>query len=156
MDCRAHRRAGACKLSGPNKTKPGAARRRVSEIVGTDQGSNGKNDSGEFPLAPCPRHRSCSANICPMDPEVHRRTHLRGEPVCGMLLELGKQGGEATLGGVLRAEQLQTLTTLAPTLLARWAPLRRAYTKAAKKGSRLRNLLGRHADPSAVEGESDV
>ena len=78
-----------------------------------------------------------------MDRDWRRRAHLKGEPVCGLLLELCKTNGEATLRGVLRAEVADAVVAHAPAMLARYAPLRRASEKAAGSGSRLANLRAR-------------
>jgi len=34
------------------------------------------------PYRECPSFGKCSANICPLDPEQHLRTHVKGEDVC--------------------------------------------------------------------------
>ena len=127
------------------KTTPRAGRLRASVGVGTDQGSNDANDTPRIVPALCPRYDRCSAPVCPLDPAWRLRSHLKGEPVCGLLLELSKTDGEATLRGFLPAEVAQAAITLAPTLLARHAPLRRASEKAAKTGSRLAQLARRRA-----------
>ncbi|MFH1231971.1 MAG: hypothetical protein V1709_10800 [Planctomycetota bacterium] len=34
------------------------------------------------PYRECPSFGKCSANVCPLDPEQHLRTHIKGEDVC--------------------------------------------------------------------------
>ena len=34
------------------------------------------------PYRECPSFNKCSANVCPLDPEQHLRTHVKGEEVC--------------------------------------------------------------------------
>jgi len=34
------------------------------------------------PYRECPSFGKCSANICPLDPEQHLRTYVKGEDVC--------------------------------------------------------------------------
>ena len=138
-------------MSAAQKTKPQACRPRASVNVGTDQGSNAANDTPRIGPALCPRYDRCSAPVCPLDPEWRLRSHLKGEPVCGLLLELSKTGGEATLRGFLPAQVAQVAITLAPALLARHAPLRKAWEKASKTGSRLALLARRRATESGAD-----
>jgi hypothetical protein len=35
----------------------------------------------------CRKYDSCSANICPLDPGIAKRTYASGEPVCPMILD---------------------------------------------------------------------
>jgi hypothetical protein len=44
----------------------------------------------------CPKFTKCSANICPLDNNWNKRTHLKGERVCYFLRELTVKGN---LGG---------------------------------------------------------
>ena len=138
-------------MSAVQKTKPQACRPRASENVGTDQGSNDANDTPEIGASLCPRYDRCSAPVCPLDPDWRLRSHLKGEPVCGLLLEFSKTDGEATLRGFLPAQVAQVAITLAPALLARHAPLRKAWEKASKTGSRLALLARRRATESGAD-----
>lgn len=126
--------------------------------VGTGQSSNGSDDtpSGAPAVGPgvCPRYIRCSASICPLDADWRLRRHLDGESVCGLLLELAKDGGEAVLRASLTAEVVATLTTLAPSILASQGPVRRAYDKASKTGSRLRSFAAQRATWAAA-GEAN-
>lgn len=88
----------------------------------------------------CSRWERCSAPICPLDADWQLRSHLKNEAVCGLLLELAKDGGEATLRGCLPGEVVLAVTTLAPPILAAHGPIRRACQKAASSGSRLRQF----------------
>jgi hypothetical protein len=89
----------------------------------------------------CPRYERCSAPICPLDPDWQQRKHLENEQVCGLLLELAKVGGEATLQSCLPKEVTQAATTLAARIHDAHGPVRRACEKASKSGSRLKNWL---------------
>lgn len=117
--------------------------------VGTGQSSNGCDDtpSEACAVAPgsCPRYTRCSAPICPLDADWRLRRHLEGESVCGLVLELAKDGGEATLRASLTGEVVATLATLAPSILAAQGPVRRAYEKASKTGSRLRSFAAQRS-----------
>lgn len=131
------------------KTKTSAGGLRSSKGVGTGQASNGVEDT---PLGAevlgcraCPRYDRCSAPICPLDPDWRLRSHIENESVCGLLLELSKKDGEATLRACLPGEVAQAVTTLAAPILIAHGPVRRACEKAAKTGSRLKNWHARLA-----------
>ena len=63
----------------------------------------------------CQRFDYCNAPICPLDPDWTRSQHLEGEPVCGLLCELVKSGGEARLRAYVPSEVVQTLAEVFPT-----------------------------------------
>lgn len=129
-------------MSRPEKAKPQAGGLGASFNVRTGQSLNEANNTPEIRSSLCPRYERCSAPICPLDKQWEQRTHIKGEPVCGLLLELAKEGGEANLRGSLPGEAVDRVVGSAPTLLARWAPLRRAFERASKQLSKLR-LVGR-------------
>lgn len=144
LDIRAHCCAGACRLSRAQKAESHGGNRGSLQSVGTGQSSNGSNDTpsrvGGVGPQVCSRWDRCSAPICPLDPDWRLRKHLENEPVCGLLLELAKPAGEATLRACVRAEVAQAAITLAPTILGAVGMVRRACERSAKSGSRMRNL----------------
>lgn len=85
----------------------------------------------------CPRWETCSANICPLDPDWQLRTHLDGERVCLYLTELAKPGGTANLRGVLAPELVEAISTPAPAILGRWNRVKSACNRASRTGSRI-------------------
>ena len=129
-------------MSRAETTTPRAGGLRASGEVGTGQGSNEAKDTPEIRSSLCPRYERCSAPVCPFDREWEKRIHIKGEPVCGLLLELAKDDGEANLRGSLPGQAVDRVVGSAPSLLARWAPLRRAFERASKQLSKLR-LVGR-------------
>jgi hypothetical protein len=49
----------------------------------------------------CPRYNRCSANVCPLDADWRKRTHVRGDEICFFLTESVKDnatGNFASLG----------------------------------------------------------
>jgi hypothetical protein len=88
----------------------------------------------------CSRWQSCSAPVCPLDPDWQLRKHIEYEPTCGLLLELAKPGAEATLGPVLSGEVLARVTEVAPAIMAAHGHIRRACERASRSGSRLRQF----------------
>lgn len=130
-------------------TKPQTGGSEALKVVRAGQGSNGDNDTPTLARTPDPRHCSryqrCSAPICPLDADWRLRKHIDGEPVCGLLLELAKDRGEATLQASLPREVALTVTTLAASILAAHGPVRRACEKAARSGSRLRKFAAQRS-----------
>ena len=49
----------------------------------------------------CSKFENCSAPICPLDPESHKRVYLKNERVCAWVREGVKHHGEAVLSGTL-------------------------------------------------------
>ena len=89
------------------------------------------------PMTACPRFGSCSAPLCPLDPERPRRSHLRGEPVCAYLREFVKADGPARVKRALPQESFQAVAASAAELAARPSPLFHALQRAAHKQSQL-------------------
>lgn len=86
--------------------------------------------------ARCPRFDSCNAPICPLD-DWQRAQHLDGEPVCGLLCELVKDGGEARLRAYLPGALVNTLAEVFPKITARWERVRSRLEQASRTGSKL-------------------
>lgn len=49
----------------------------------------------------CRKYDSCSANICPLDPCIAKRTYAPGEPVCTMILDF-LEGKETPFGEAIK------------------------------------------------------
>jgi hypothetical protein len=88
------------------------------------------------PMKACPRYDTCTAPICPLDPDWHHRSHLPGERVCVWLTELSKPRGEERIRSVL------TWPTADQVVQSRirehgGANLRCALDRASRTGSKL-------------------
>lgn len=100
----------------------------------------------------CGKFNSCSANICPLDPDWKSRTHQPGERICLWLRELSKAGGFETLAGALRGDIAPAIERASCDILHRYGPIRRALQRSAHTGSRVRNnhtakMHDRHGKP---------
>lgn len=89
----------------------------------------------------CPRYQKCSAAVCPLWKPIHKQKMLKGERICGILLEHQKINSEAfltTLYGTevmkLMAEATQDIKRCGGYLL------RSALERASKTESRLKLL----------------
>lgn len=40
----------------------------------------------------CPKFDTCSANLCPLDPDWEKRRHVNGDPICFYMRESVKHG----------------------------------------------------------------
>ena len=100
----------------------------------------------------CPKWERCSAPICPLDPDVLKRSYLRDEPVCFFLREhckpdscskfarIGTFGrGHNKITGKLLYELINDLI---PSLCALFPALKRPLNRASKTGSRLNRKVG--------------
>jgi len=88
----------------------------------------------------CPRFERCSANVCSLDANWHKRVHLEGERVCGLLTESVKPDAEARLRGVLPAELVEQVLRLRVPICVRWGDIRRRLDHAKKTGSKLASV----------------
>ena len=93
--------------------------------------------------ARCPRFDSCNAPVCPLD-DWQRAQHLDGEPVCGLLCELVKDGGEARLRACLPGAMVDTLAEVFPKITARWERVRSRLERASRTGSKLESVQRLH------------
>src|SRR6185437_3110278 len=100
----------------------------------------------------CPRYQSCSANICPLDPDWRKRSHLQGEPVCGLLRELVKPNGAATLATTTAADLVTVITDALPEISARNFDIRAQLARSAKTGSRIKAMQRTRGAVGAQKG----
>jgi hypothetical protein len=97
------------------------------------------SDTPKKGAARCPRFDNCNAPVCPLD-DWQRAQHLDGEPVCGLLCELVKGGGEARLRAYLPGALVDTLAEAYPKITARWARVRSQLERASRTGSKLESV----------------
>jgi hypothetical protein len=101
------------------------------------------SDTQKRGAARCPRFDSCNAPVCPLD-DWQRAQHLDGEPVCGLLCELVKDGGEARLRACLPGALVDTLAEVFPKITARWERVRSRLERASRAGSKLEAVQRLH------------
>ena len=80
----------------------------------------------------CPRFDKCNAPICPLDPDVLDRAHVKGDPVCHYLRLYAKNALWGLKPGSLPANLPIRVAEAYPRLIARYAPLKKALLRAAK------------------------
>lgn len=84
----------------------------------------------------CPKFDSCSAPMCPLDPDWTERRHLAGERVCLWLREVVKPGGEAAARKVLPAVLVDEVVGALPAIEASNSDIRHKLKLAAQAGSK--------------------
>ena len=87
---------------------------------------------GTQAMEECPRFDGCNAPICPLDPDVLDRVHVKGDPVCHYLRLYVKNALWGLKPGSLPANLPIRVAELYPLLFFRYAPLKAALLRAAK------------------------
>jgi len=101
----------------------------------------------------CPRFDSCSAPICPLDPQWPSAQHIQGERVCGFLTEVVKVGGQSRVAGIVTPEQFAVLVRECPKVEARWSDIRIRLRASSKTSSRIDVARANfHHQPSGTQG----
>lgn len=88
----------------------------------------------------CPKWGKCSAPICPLDADWHKRIQLGSEPVCYYLSEYVKPDAQGTFEQSGKRELFEAISTVAQPMIARWPRIRLALERAKETGSRLATL----------------
>jgi hypothetical protein len=89
----------------------------------------------------CPRYQKCSAAICPLWKPINEQNMLKGERVCGILLEHQKPNSEALLTTLYGAEVMKLMADVTKEIKhCGGYLLRSALERAANTESRLRLL----------------
>ena len=86
----------------------------------------------------CPRYRRCSAAVCPLWRPVLEQKMVKGERVCGILLEHQKIASRGFLEGLYGPELIQVMSEAAEQIKAHGGYLLRSALKRAEaSGTRL-------------------
>jgi len=80
----------------------------------------------------CPRFDGCNAPICPLDPDVLDRAHVKGDPVCHYLRLYVKRALWGLKAGSVPANLTIRIVAVYSRLTARYGPLKDALLRAAK------------------------
>lgn len=94
----------------------------------------------------CPRYQRCSAAICPVWRPVLEQKMVKGERVCGVLLEYQKVKSHVKLATHYGEQMMQVMAQATEQIKHRGGYLlRSALDRAANTGTRLK-FIGGHAD----------
>ena len=86
----------------------------------------------------CPRYQKCSAAVCPLWRHVLEQKMVKGERVCGVLLEYQKINSRGILATHYGTQMMQAIAKASNQIHDNGGYLlRSALTRAAKTGSRL-------------------
>jgi hypothetical protein len=90
----------------------------------------------------CDRFDTCSANICPLDPDWQQRKHLNGERVCFYLIEAQKINAKAVFESCGRGYLYLLMAEVTPAIIYRHYAIKYALNQAKKTGSRMGRKVG--------------
>ena len=88
----------------------------------------------------CPKYNKCNAPLCPLDPDMFKRTMLRGEAVCYYLTEAVKPDAEAIFRERGRIELFELVSKFIQPMSECWGRIHRHLERARKSGSRMARL----------------
>jgi hypothetical protein len=94
------------------------------------------NSSNET-MTMCPKFESCSAPMCPLDPDWRLRVYRKGEPICFYLLEYVKPDTRAQFQGSIEGQIYKAIQTSIDPMSTRYATLLAALERAKRTGSRM-------------------
>ena len=87
---------------------------------------------GTQAMKECPRFDKCNAPICPLDPDVLDRAHVKGDPVCHYLRLYVKRALWGLKTGSIPANLEIRIAGAYSRLTTRYGPLKRTLERAAK------------------------
>jgi hypothetical protein len=90
----------------------------------------------------CDRFNRCSANICPLDPEWHKRKYLNGERICFYILEVQKTNAKAIFECGGRGCLYALMQEATPAIINQYRAIKYALERSKKAGSRLGRKIG--------------
>jgi len=93
--------------------------------------------SSSATMRSCPKYDSCSAPVCPLDPNYQKSVHLPGERVCLYLREAVKPGGKAILRESCREDIAEGVLRVVPDVLSSVCTLKSALDRAKNTPSKL-------------------
>ena len=85
----------------------------------------------------CPKFDGCSAPICCLDPEWHKRSMLNEDKTCFYLLESVKEGAKQRFYDAQQGELYEAIVMATPAILSRHSRIKSKVESAAKSGSRM-------------------
>jgi hypothetical protein len=88
----------------------------------------------------CPKYSKCNAPLCPLDPDMFKRTMLCSDAVCYYLTEAVKPGAEAIFRERGRIELFELVCKFIQPMSERWGRIHRHLERARKSGSRMARL----------------
>lgn len=105
----------------------------------------------------CPRYQKCSAAICPLWRSVLEQKMVKGERVCGVLLEYQKINSRAFLTTHYGMQMMQVMAQATEQINSHGGYLlRSALTRAASTGTRLKLWTAGEVDTRSREGQAEI
>ena len=94
--------------------------------------------TSSYDYSSCPRYQRCSAAVCPLWRPILEQKMIKGERVCGVILEYQKIESRAILTTHYGEELMQVMAQATEQVMSHGGYLlRSALTRAASTGTRL-------------------
>ena len=90
----------------------------------------------------CPKFKSCSAPICPLDEDWNLRSQLNGERVCYYLTEYSKEAVRPILKEGLAVEHYEAIVEHYPRIIALHPPIKWQLSRSCKNSPRFKLPAG--------------
>jgi hypothetical protein len=85
----------------------------------------------------CPKYSHCNAPLCPLDPEWHKRTYLKGEAVCFYMLEAQKPQARCRFIGTIEVQIYRAICVVVEAMQCRYGPIRIRLDRAKRTKTRM-------------------
>lgn len=93
-------------------------------------------------LEQCPKFKKCTAPICPLDPDWHKRQHISGDRVCFYLLESQKPSAKPIFEVRSLGNLYEAMVRHAPAIAGTYSTIKTALDKAEATSSRMTRNVG--------------
>lgn len=90
----------------------------------------------------CDRFKSCSANICPLDKDWHKRVHHSYDRVCFYLIEAQKINAEALFKHTGREYLYRAIQAVVKSIISSHSAIKFSLERAKESGSRMARKVG--------------
>lgn len=91
----------------------------------------------------CPKFHTCNANVCPLDRDWRKRSHLSDEKACVYLLESAKTDASSVFERAGLSNMFEAIAVVREDILSSCAAINRASKRAATTPSRLNPKFAR-------------
>lgn len=90
----------------------------------------------------CPKFETCSANLCPLDPDWEKRRHHNGDPVCFYMRESVKHGASLAFLTSGLQEIYEACERVRDPICDKWGVIAHEIDRSRSAGLRMRSRKG--------------
>jgi hypothetical protein len=125
----------ALPMRSRNSARPNCAINRKEKNMGVIKKVIHKHISTEQFLE-CPRFDSCSAPVCPADPNWNQRSYRKGEAVCFYMRLHAKDALKAAERGAIPDDLRDRVIKVYPKIANRYGPLKRRLERSSASAAK--------------------